>query len=64
MAKFNPVIRNCKYSKCGKDFLAKRKWHEYCDPKCRVANWRIAHPYISPDVLEDIENIKKKIGLT
>ncbi len=64
MAKFKLVNRNCKYVKCGKEFLAKRRWHEYCDPKCRVADWREGHPVMTPDVLEDIEKIKKHIGLT
>lgn len=63
MTTFKSVKRNCKYGKCGKEFLAIRYWHEYCDPKCRVADWRIEHPVTTPDVLEDIEKIKKHIGL-
>ena len=62
MAKFKPVNQDCKW--CGKKFLSVRDWHEFHKPKCRIAYWKSLHPNITPDVLKDIEKIKKHIGLT
>ena len=62
MEKFKPTKRKCK--NCGKEFLSIRKWHEFCCSDCRLAYWKLKHPVVTPDVLEDIEKIKKHIGLT
>ena len=61
MAKFKPFKKECET--CGKMFVAIRKWHRFCHARCRVAGWKLKHPTVTPDVLEDIEKIKKKLGI-
>ena len=61
MAKFKPIERICK--QCGKEFVAKRKWHEFCCSDCRITHWKTRHPSITPDVLEDIKEIKNRLGI-
>jgi len=50
---------------CGKVFPAKRKWHEYCSAKCRIAGWQRRNTDPSKVVALEgrIEAIEKKLGI-
>lgn len=58
MAKFTPIKRNC--LNCNKLFKAVRKWHNFCQSKCRVEYWRKLHPHLDP---EELRQIKEKLGI-
>lgn len=58
MGRFKPLNRKCK--NCKTEFLAKREWHVFCSPKCRLDFWRDSKVFLTA---EEYDEIKKKLRL-
>jgi len=59
MKRFKPLERICK--NCGSSYMANREWQRYCSPACRVAHWRNEHPTVTPELIADTTEAKKRI---
>ena len=56
---FRPHYTKCDF--CGKEFYSIRKWHIFCNTKCRTLSWRKKNIVMNSEILERIEKIENKI---
>ena len=48
---------------CGKEYQPQVWWQKYCKPSCGLAAHRKRNPRISPALMDDIKEIKKRLGM-